>query len=102
MPVIVGSGGIDVFTASAIGRICVIEPNERLGIRRPKNNRVTYAMGTLGRYIGSRNPPMGPVGVFGSLSTGGPAVVGRDVGSGHPAQAMPNAQTWSVRNSNDG
>jgi hypothetical protein len=53
MPVIVGSGGLDVFPASAIGRMGIVEPNEWLAIHRPKDQRVTYAMGALGRYIGS-------------------------------------------------
>ena len=53
MPVIVSGGCLDVFPASAIGRMGIIESNEGLAIRRPENQRVTYAMGALGRYIGS-------------------------------------------------
>jgi hypothetical protein len=53
MPVIVSGGRLHIFPASAIGRVGVVESNEWLAIRRPENQRITYAMGALSRYIGS-------------------------------------------------
>ena len=69
MPVIVGSGCLDVFPASAIGRMGVVEPNEGLAIRRPKNQRVTYAVGALDRYIGSPHCELNDI-TFGRVVAG--------------------------------
>ena len=69
MPVIVGGGGLGVFPASAIGCMGIVEPNEGLAIRRPKNQRVTYAMRALGRYIGSPHCELNDI-TFGSVVAG--------------------------------
>jgi hypothetical protein len=69
MPVIVSSGCLHIFPASAIGRVRVVESNERLAIRRPENQRVTYAMGALGRYIGSPHCELDDI-TLGSLVAG--------------------------------
>jgi hypothetical protein len=48
---IVSSRCLHIFAASSIGRVGVVESNEGLSIRRPENQRVTYAVETLVRYF---------------------------------------------------
>jgi hypothetical protein len=53
MPVVVRSGCLHIFPAGTTRHVGVVESNEGLAIRRSENQRVTYAMRALGRYIGT-------------------------------------------------
>jgi hypothetical protein len=67
--VIVRSGSRHIFTASAFRRVGVIKSNEGLAIRRPENQRITYSMRALGRYVGSPHRELDDI-PLGSLVAG--------------------------------